>query len=124
MTRTSRQLRFKVVRINVVWFAAVHQYIGGSMRLLLIGLLLVATSAFAQSNEPITVIHAGKLLAVPGESVLDKRTIVLTGNSAEFLDPVFSSGVTFATESALMALNLNPALMSGVFLYPIQGQHT
>ncbi len=27
----------------------------------------------------------------------------LTGNSAEFLDPVFSSGVTFATESGLMA---------------------
>ena len=31
---------------------------------------------------------------------------VLTGNSAEFLDPVFSSGVTFATESALMAAKL------------------
>ena len=31
---------------------------------------------------------------------------VLTGNSAEFLDPVFSSGVTFATESALLASKL------------------
>ncbi|WP_335965148.1 NAD(P)/FAD-dependent oxidoreductase [Galbibacter sp. PAP.153] len=31
---------------------------------------------------------------------------VLTGNSAEFLDPVFSSGVTFATESALKAAKL------------------
>ena len=31
---------------------------------------------------------------------------MLTGNSAEFLDPVFSSGVTFATESALMAAKL------------------
>ncbi len=30
----------------------------------------------------------------------------LTGNSAEFLDPVFSSGVTFATESGLMAAKL------------------
>jgi flavin-dependent dehydrogenase len=30
----------------------------------------------------------------------------LTGNSAEFLDPVFSSGVTFATESALLAAKL------------------
>jgi len=28
---------------------------------------------------------------------------VLVGNSAEFLDPVFSSGVTFATESGLLA---------------------
>jgi flavin-dependent dehydrogenase len=31
---------------------------------------------------------------------------VLTGNSAEFLDPVFSSGVTFATESAITASKL------------------
>ncbi|MCM4151359.1 NAD(P)/FAD-dependent oxidoreductase [Arenibacter sp. N53] len=31
---------------------------------------------------------------------------VLTGNSAEFLDPVFSSGVTFATESALLGAKL------------------
>jgi len=31
---------------------------------------------------------------------------VLTGNSAEFLDPVFSSGVAFATESALKAAKL------------------
>ena len=31
---------------------------------------------------------------------------ILTGNSAEFLDPVFSSGVTFATESALLAAKL------------------
>ncbi|VAW11789.1 FIG022199: FAD-binding protein [hydrothermal vent metagenome] len=30
----------------------------------------------------------------------------LTGNSAEFLDPVFSSGVTFATESSLLAAKL------------------
>lgn len=30
----------------------------------------------------------------------------LTGNSADFLDPVFSSGVTFATESALLAAKL------------------
>ena len=31
---------------------------------------------------------------------------VLTGNSAEFLDPVFSSGVTFATESAILAAKM------------------
>ena len=31
---------------------------------------------------------------------------VLTGNSAEFLDPVFSSGVAFATESSLQASKL------------------
>lgn len=31
---------------------------------------------------------------------------VLTGNSTEFLDPIFSSGVTFATESGLLAAKL------------------
>jgi len=30
----------------------------------------------------------------------------LTGNSSEFLDPIFSSGVTFATESGLLAAKL------------------
>ena len=34
------------------------------------------------------------------------KGFALTGNSAEFLDPVFSSGVTFATESGLMAAKL------------------
>ena len=34
------------------------------------------------------------------------KGFVLTGNSAEFLDPVFSSGVTFATESALLSSKL------------------
>ncbi|WP_053978202.1 NAD(P)/FAD-dependent oxidoreductase [Mangrovimonas xylaniphaga] len=34
------------------------------------------------------------------------KGFVLTGNSAEFLDPVFSSGVTFATESALQSAKL------------------
>lgn len=34
------------------------------------------------------------------------KGFTLTGNSAEFLDPVFSSGVTFATESGLMSAKL------------------
>src|SRR5690606_37960339 len=37
---------------------------------------------------------------------LYEKGFVLTGNSAEFLDPVFSSGVTFATESALLSAKL------------------
>lgn len=37
----------------------------------------------------------------------------LTGNSAEFLDPVFSSGVTFATESSLVASKLIARQLSG-----------
>ncbi len=34
------------------------------------------------------------------------KGFALTGNSAEFLDPVFSSGVTFATESGLLSAKL------------------
>lgn len=37
----------------------------------------------------------------------------LTGNSAEFLDPVFSSGVSFATESALLAAKLAAKELKG-----------
>ncbi|GEQ85216.1 dehydrogenase/oxidoreductase [Patiriisocius marinistellae] len=37
----------------------------------------------------------------------------LTGNSAEFLDPVFSSGVTFATESGLLAAKLIARQLEG-----------
>ncbi len=38
---------------------------------------------------------------------------VLTGNSAEFLDPVFSSGVTIATESSLKASKLIAKALKG-----------
>jgi flavin-dependent dehydrogenase len=41
------------------------------------------------------------------------KGFVLTGNSAEFLDPVFSSGVTFATESALKASKLIAKQLQG-----------
>ena len=34
------------------------------------------------------------------------KGFVLTGNSAEFLDPIFSSGVSFATSSGLLAAKL------------------
>lgn len=37
----------------------------------------------------------------------------ITGNSAEFLDPVFSSGVTFATESGLVAAKLAAKQLHG-----------
>ncbi|MDN3723321.1 NAD(P)/FAD-dependent oxidoreductase [Aequorivita sp. SDUM287046] len=37
----------------------------------------------------------------------------LTGNSAEFLDPVFSSGVTFATESGVKAAKLITKQLNG-----------
>lgn len=39
---------------------------------------------------------------------------VLCGNSTEFLDPIFSSGVTLATSSGLMAAKLTANQLSGV----------
>lgn len=41
------------------------------------------------------------------------KGFALTGNSAEFLDPVFSSGVAFATESGLLAAKLALKEISG-----------
>lgn len=44
---------------------------------------------------------------------LHGKGYVLTGNSTEFLDPIFSSGVTFATESALLAAKLITKQLQG-----------
>lgn len=38
---------------------------------------------------------------------------ILTGNSGEFLDPIFSSGVTFATETGLLASKLVAKILKG-----------
>jgi len=38
---------------------------------------------------------------------------ILTGNSGEFLDPIFSSGVTFATETGLLAAKLVTKIIKG-----------
>lgn len=51
--------------------------------------------------EPITIKNYSKSV-----KQLFGKGYALTGNSAEFLDPVFSSGVTFATESGLLAAKL------------------
>ncbi|HNP19737.1 MAG TPA: NAD(P)/FAD-dependent oxidoreductase [Fulvivirga sp.] len=42
------------------------------------------------------------------------KNFVLTGNAAEFIDPVFSSGVTFATESGALAAELIDKQLSGL----------
>ena len=51
--------------------------------------------------EPITIKNYSKAV-----TKFYGKGFALTGNSAEFLDPVFSSGVTFATESALQSSKL------------------
>lgn len=50
------------------------------MRSIIITLSLAATVAFAQSDERTTVIHAGTLLATPGQAASSNQTIVLEGN--------------------------------------------
>lgn len=65
---------------------------GVIMHLIVTGFLLAATVTFAQANERMTVIHAGTLLAVPGEAASDNQTIVLAGNRIVrvengFIDP-------------------------------------
>ncbi|WP_432412055.1 NAD(P)/FAD-dependent oxidoreductase [Rasiella sp. SM2506] len=51
--------------------------------------------------EPVTLKNVAKSV-----TKFFGKGYALTGNSAEFLDPVFSSGVTFATESGLLAAKL------------------
>ncbi|NMM47873.1 NAD(P)/FAD-dependent oxidoreductase [Marinigracilibium pacificum] len=49
-------------------------------------------------------------------SKLCGKGFTLTGNAAEFLDPVFSSGVTFATESGALAASLIAKELKGEFV--------
>ena len=53
------------------------------------------------SFEPIVIQNFSKSV-----KQLYGKGYALTGNSSEFLDPIFSSGVTFATESGLLAAKL------------------
>jgi len=48
-----------------------------------------------------------------GVSKMHGEGYVLTGNSTEFLDPVFSSGICFATESGLLAAKLTHKQLQG-----------
>ncbi len=52
--------------------------------------------------ELVMDVKSMKAFAVSSEKLYDKG-YVITGNSSEFIDPVFSSGVTFATQSGLIA---------------------
>ena len=68
------------------------------MRFIITALLLLATSVpYAQPDGQITLVHAGTLLAVPGEAVSGEQTVVIRGNRIErvaegFLDPAQFDG--------------------------------
>ncbi len=70
--------------------------------------LLQKSKHFKKRFENIEYIFEPKKIKNFSKSVtkLHGKGFVLTGNSAEFLDPVFSSGVSFATESAILAAKL------------------
>ncbi len=70
---------------------------------------MIKTSPYFKSRfENLEYLFEPKIIRNFSKSVtkLYGDRFVLTGNSSEFLDPVFSSGVTFATESGLLASKL------------------
>ncbi len=70
--------------------------------------LLKKSSYYYERFKDVEFLFEPKILQNYSKSVtqLYGKGYALTGNSAEFLDPVFSSGVTFATESGLKAAKL------------------
>ena len=70
--------------------------------------MLKQSSYYYERFKNVDFLFEPKIIQNYSKSVtqLYGKGYALTGNSAEFLDPVFSSGVTFATESGLKAAKL------------------
>ncbi|MEZ4801477.1 MAG: NAD(P)/FAD-dependent oxidoreductase [Gelidibacter sp.] len=70
--------------------------------------MIETSDYYAKRFENAEVLFEPKIVQNYSKSVkrLYGKGFALTGNSAEFLDPVFSSGVTFATESGLKSAKL------------------
>lgn len=70
--------------------------------------MLKSSSYYYERFKDVDFLFEPKIVQNYSKSVsqLYGKGYALTGNSAEFLDPVFSSGVTFATESGLKAAKL------------------
>lgn len=70
--------------------------------------MLKESSYYYERFKNVDFLFEPKIIQNYSKSVtqLYGKGYALTGNSAEFLDPVFSSGVTFATESGLKAAKL------------------
>ena len=52
-------------------------------------LLALATPALAQTSEPVTVIHAGTLIAEPGKAPLSNASVIVRGRTIEAVQPGF-----------------------------------
>src|SRR5690606_38742616 len=70
--------------------------------------MITQSDYYAERFKNAELLFEPKIIQNYSKSVkqLYGKGYALTGNSAEFLDPVFSSGVTFATESGLRAAKL------------------
>lgn len=70
--------------------------------------MITKSSYYRERFKDVDFLFEPKIIQNYSKSVtqLYGKGYALTGNSAEFLDPVFSSGVTFATESGLRAAKL------------------
>ncbi len=75
------------------------------MRLIMIGLLVASSIALAQENERVTVIHAGTLLAVPGEAAADNQTVVLQGNRIVRIESGFTDPSEIDDNATLLDLS-------------------
>jgi len=70
---------------------------------------LLNTSAYADTQ----VIHAGELLAIPGEKTLKKRTVVIEGGKITQVVKDFKPAANFGSESKLIDLS-NSFVMPGM----------
>lgn len=59
------------------------------MRQLIAALFAIGTIAAAGAQDDVTVIHAGWLLAVPGEAPVEDQSIVISGDRVDRIEPGF-----------------------------------
>ena len=59
--------------------------------LLAAGVLAFSGTAYAQPAEPVTVIHAGTLIAEPGKAPLRNASVIVRGQKIEAVQPGFAS---------------------------------
>lgn len=68
-------------------------------------LLFAAVTSLAQTNEPTTVIHAGTLLAIPGEAAANNQTVILEGNLVVRVADGFIEPAEIDAEATLIDLS-------------------
>ena len=82
--------------------------------LTLLAMLCLGLPATAPAAEPVTVIHAGMLLAVPGERPKARQTIVIEGNRVARIEDGYTDPAAVAADARFVDLSdryLLPGLM-------------